>query len=288
MRVLTSAIAAIMILAGQVSATDLDVNAVRSAAMGKWEQFSEFQGKTYRLIKDVKEKEETLTLYEVSGEIAYQHVVEYEISLENKLAIFTYWNLRVIVNTMAGGDSTPADDVRHRYAFRIVNDKWYEAAGMLGDDVGVPLLKEYVRPQLPDVAIKELGYLTGNWTTEGRVGNIKSKGDWNTKWAPGYYSLTVDTGFTSEGVDRAGRAVGIVGWDSKNETIQMHDFWSFRENYTLSWKPVSDTVWEGELLGVEDGKQFTAKVKLTKKGPNEMVYESKNAAGEEIEVIFRK
>ena len=165
----------------------------------------------------------------------------------------------VIVNTFAEGDSAAVEDVRHRYVFRIANGKWFET-GMFGETVGEPELTVYTRPQLPDGAMKELGYLVGNWTTEGRVGNIKSTGDWITKWAPGYDRLTIDTGFTSEGSVRAGRSVGLVGWDSKNEKIVMHNFWSFNESYTLSWKPVSDTVWEGELLGVENGKQFTTTV----------------------------
>lgn len=288
MRVLTTAgiLLSALALTVQAVAEDFDADAVRKESLGKWERFAEFAGQTYRMVKDIREKEETLTAYALSGEATYQHKVKYEITVQNNLGIFTYWDFTVTI--AEPGENTPAKDVRTRYVFRIKDGKWYQTSGMFGETTGTPQLQVWQRPQMPSEVIKELSYFVGNWKTEGITGDTKSRGHWNAIWAPDYYCLSIDTAYRSVGEERGGHSTGLLGWDAKNEEFMMHNFWSFNESYALRWRVQSDSEWEGELVGVEDGKEFTTKVKLLKKGPDEFVYSSKNAKGEDIEVVFRK
>ncbi len=279
--VLLSALA----LSAQAAGEDLGVDAVRKEALGKWERFAEFDGQTYRLVKDIREKEETLTAYTLLGEATYQHKVKYEITAENNLGVFTYWDFTVTISEPT--ENTPAKDVRTRYVFRIKDGKWYQTS-MFGETPGIPQLHVWQRPQMPPEVIKELSYFVGDWKTEGTTGNVKSRGHWNTKWSPDYYCLSIDTAYRSVGAEKGGHSTGLFGWDAKKQEFGMHNFWSFNENYTSRWRVLSDSEWEGELVGVEDGKDLTTKVKVLKKSPDEFVYFSKNAAGEEIEVVFRK
>ena len=81
---------------------------------------------------------------------------------------------------------------------------------------------------------------------------------------------------------------GIIGWDPAKTCIAEYAFWTKNQSYTILWKLNSDGNLDGELTGFEEGKHFTAKAKVTKNSPNEFVFESKNAAAEEIEVVFHK
>jgi hypothetical protein len=141
---------------------------------------------------------------------------------------------------------------------------------------------------MPSEVIKELSYFAGNWKTEGRTGDTKTRGHWNAEWAPDYYCLSFESAFVSVGQERGGHGIGLFGWDAKSEEFVIHNFSSLNETYTLRWRVQSDSEWEGELVGVEGGTEFTTKVRFQKRSPDEFVFLSKNIAGEEIEVVFRK
>ena len=68
--------------------------------------------------------------------------------------------------------------------------------------------------------------------------------------------------------------------------------WSDDRHYTIRYdvsSPIFDVgVFEGEIVGIVDGNEFKAPVKVERKSPDEFVYISKSADGDEVEVVFRK
>ena len=53
-----------------------------------------YEGQEYTRIKDVSEKTEKVSTYDKDGKLAWQWQVDYEITIVNDLAVFTYWNMR--------------------------------------------------------------------------------------------------------------------------------------------------------------------------------------------------
>ena len=94
--------------------------------------------------------------------------------------------------------------------------------------------------------------------------------------------------YSAAGSTQKMMSTGVIGWDPVKKRITHHNFWAHNECYTLLWNLTPSGDWEGELRGVEKGKEFTTNPKLLKKGPDRWVYTSKNAAGDEIEVLFTK
>jgi hypothetical protein len=125
--------------------TELD--ALRETARGKWERPIAYDGKPHRLVKDIGAEKETLSLYTQSGELIYKHVVDYEIKLQNGLAVFEHWNRKVLVG---GGEqdsqeSTPEPSQRTKYVFRIHDNQWHEVHGLWIDSAQAPRVNIYAR-----------------------------------------------------------------------------------------------------------------------------------------------
>jgi hypothetical protein len=142
------------------------------------------------------------------------------------------------------------------------------------------------QPKIPPEVLKNFQYFVGSWKTMGRVGDVESEGTWVARLGKGENCLIRESSYMED--DEAFYGTGVIGWDAAKKCIAEYAFWTHRHHVTLRWKLDSSGNLEGKVTGFEDGKEFTVEAKVIKKGPDEFVYESTNAAGEEIEVRFRK
>ena len=156
----------------------------------------------------------------------------------------------------------------------------------VGAALGAAQAKRGQTKAIPAAIQKELAALVGTWKMEGRVGTEKFSGTWVAKWAKGRHCLVRNAAF-QEG-EETGVSVSVIGWNAATSRLEEHAFGSDGSSGILRWKVKSATEWEGELEAVEDGQSFTAPAKVTKKGATEVIYETKNLAGEEVEIILRK
>lgn len=174
---------AVALLAGTMVLSQApDLPTLQKDALGKWERQLDYEGTPHRLVKEVGERQETLSLYTQDGALVYQHVVDYRIRVDGDLAIFEYWNLRVL----AGGqeeEETAARDAnsaqkKASYAFKILDNKWYEAQGFQIDNDRIPRMNIFSRvtesspaaaataeARLPPGKehLQELAFLIGTW-----------------------------------------------------------------------------------------------------------------------------
>ena len=87
---------------------------------------------------------------------------------------------------------------------------------------------------------------------------------------------------------------GITGYDPVSKRFIENSFWSNGAHYTISWdwdasNPIRDRgIIEGELTGVENGKEIKTKTKVERKGREEFTYISETVDGEPIEIVFRR
>ena len=89
-----------LLLAGTLLMGQADeMQPLREATLGKWVRQVQYEGQPHRMVKNIEKDKETLSLYTVSGKLVYRHVVNYEIKLLDKVAIFEFWNLQVIVGS---------------------------------------------------------------------------------------------------------------------------------------------------------------------------------------------
>ena len=139
---------------------------------------------------------------------------------------------------------------------------------------------------IPKDVLKNFSYFVGDWKSESQVGDLKSEGTWSGRWGKGKNCLIRESSYSENGEMMFGS--GVIGWDPAKKRIVEHVFWTKNQSYTILWTLNSAGNLDGELTGFEEGKQFTAEAAVTKNGPNECVYTSKNLAGDEIKVVFRK
>ena len=140
--------------------------------------------------------------------------------------------------------------------------------------------------QVPKKMIGELQGLVGTWEVEGRIGDEKITATWSARWAPGKHCLMRRSTRLKE--DQKIVGIGVIGWDAATETITEQVFFSNNDCALLRWKVMSPDKWEGVVTGFLDGEAINNKVKFTKKGPDEILYEEEGADGKEIEAILRK
>lgn len=140
--------------------------------------------------------------------------------------------------------------------------------------------------QVPKMILKELQGMVGAWEIKGRVADEKVTGTWRAQWAPGKHCLMRHS--TRPDGDREIVGIGVIGWDAATETITEQVFFSDKGSALLRWKVQSPGKWEGVITGFQNGGKSESKAMLTKKGPNEFLYEEKAADGKETEVVLRK
>jgi hypothetical protein len=140
--------------------------------------------------------------------------------------------------------------------------------------------------EIPDEVLKNFRYFVGSWKTTGKVGDVTSEGTWAARWGKGKNCLVRESSYTDDGEMMFG--TGLIGWDAAKKCIVEYAFWTNNESYTLLWTLQADGNLDGTLMGVEEGKEFSAKCKVVKNSPSEFVYESKDVSGDDIRVVFQK
>jgi hypothetical protein len=146
---------------------------------------------------------------------------------------------------------------------------------------------------LPKEIMISYQYLMGTWATKAKVGEKSSEGTFICRWEPGRhcYRLTVSV-LPSEPAEPVQHMSSIGGYDPvKKQTIEKA-FWSDGSHYTLFYDNSNPVRQKGiitaELIGVEQGKEFKAKISVERRGPEEFIYRSQTVDGKPIEVLFRK
>ena len=154
------------------------------------------------------------------------------------------------------------------------------------------LVQGQEKTQVPDEIVKELQFLVGKWSFEGRVGDGKVSGTITARWAQGRYCLiTQDSIDVAEGDAESigrNRAAGVIGWEPKNERITHGGFSSDGNAFLNWWKVTESGDWEGETSGTMEGQEGPSAFKITKHGKDKFVFESTTPEGQEIEVAYTK
>ena len=101
---------------------------------GKWvEMIRDPQGKTYRVVKLIEGKKETVSRYD--GEtLIHQHTVDFEVKKTGDVTIFTFRNLVVTAGPNKG--TVQKDAVS--YLYQINGDQLFYAFGLMNDDKQPP------------------------------------------------------------------------------------------------------------------------------------------------------
>lgn len=142
----------------------------------------------------------------------------------------------------------------------------------------------------PTEIIKELDGLVGKWQVEGKIGDKSQAGTYSCRWArtedKRKVCLVGQFSYNTDGMERSG--VNLIGWNAAKKCIEDRGFDGNGGNATLYWRLKSSTELDGEVIMVVNGKEVRSKEVLTKKGPSEIVVESKSETGQEARWVFRK
>lgn len=232
-------------------------------AIGKW--FRKSEDGAYYIVKDIKQEQETLSAYDLNGELMYEHTVDYEIKPLGDVWVFEFWNRQVALDKFAAkqddaaaeaSDAEPATE-RERYLFKIQDDAWFEVFNMWTQAVPEPQLTVYKRladdAKLPWVADKEsafhsvrpkavLNYFAGQWQLTGKSGDMKYTGRMDGEWTLDHNAVISRCEFFGTG--GGGSLVGMFMWDGAAKRI-------IDKNFT-SWGHIRD----GAYTIVPDGEFF--------------------------------
>ncbi len=148
---------------------------------------------------------------------------------------------------------------------------------------------------LPKNVAAWLQYEMGTWESKGKIGENSYAGKWSARWAPGKHcSMLTLSSVPNRPEESAVQMTGITGYDPVSKRFIENSFWSNGAHYTISWdwdasNPIRDRgIIEGELTGVENGKEIKTKATVERKGREEFTYISQTVDGEPIELVFRK
>ena len=143
---------------------------------------------------------------------------------------------------------------------------------------------------IPKDIIKELDNLVGTWEVEGKIGDLTQTGSFTCRWARSENKKKVCLigRFSYKTGDKVRSGVTLLGWNAAKECIEDRGFDANGGNTTLRWTIKSSTMWQGDMITFEDGKEVKSEVVLVKKGPSEIVMESESEAGDVARFVFRK
>ncbi len=143
---------------------------------------------------------------------------------------------------------------------------------------------------IPEEIIKELDGLVGTWQIEGKVGGKDQTGSYTCWWgrSEDKKKACLVGRFSYKSGDWTRSGMNLIGWNSVKKCIEDRGFDANGGNATIYWTPVSETEMRGVVLMVGNGKEVKLNATLIKKGPSEIVTESKGENGEVARFVFKK
>ncbi len=215
-------------------------------AIGKWSRKT--ADGAYYLIKDIKEKQETLSAYDLNGELMYQHTVDYEIKPLEDAWVFEFWNRTIVLDKFtkkeegAAAEETPAEPAveRVRYLFKIQNDSWFEVFNLWKETENEPELTVYKRladdAKMPWETDKQsafhgvnpkavMNYFSGDWQLTGNVGEMKYTGRVSGEWTLDHNAVVHRFEFFA--TDGGGALMAVRMWDDASKQIVDKHFTSW-------------------------------------------------------------
>lgn len=113
-------------------------------------------------------------------------------------------------------------------------------------------------PNVPEDAIKAIGYYVGDWRSEWTEDGEKCVDEFRVKWVRGRY-CTILTG-TAKKPESVSQSTLLSGWDALNKEIVDFSYASDGSHSIERWKILSPTVEEAQSTGVNAQGQPTESV----------------------------
>ena len=125
------------------------------------------------------------------------------------------------------------------------------------------------KPAPPNELVKVLEYYVGNWAITGSLGDIALKGKASFRMPAGKHCIigTVNC----RGKDGPFIFSLVSGWDSSTGWYTEQGLGADGGVYSVIWHKVSETVDAGEQTEMFEGKKVASKVKLERKGKDDLV-----------------
>lgn len=121
---------------------------------------------------------------------------------------------------------------------------------------------------LPSEVLKELQGLSGEWSFELTRGDQVEKVTWTWRWAPERHCLI------GRLASDDAQANSLMGYDKSTERITDLAFFTNGDYYLFRYRIVSPGVWQGEGVGIDQGKAFTEKLELKRSGRDEFTWKA--------------
>ncbi len=101
---------------------------------GKWERREVADGKSYHIVKEHKDNRTTVTTFDNEENVVESHKSQYEIKTVGPVYLFIYSNLE----STSGPNKGQTSAGPFAYVYRVEDDLFYEAQGLLSNSRGEP------------------------------------------------------------------------------------------------------------------------------------------------------
>lgn len=107
-----------------------------AGVQGKWERIMKADGGAFKVVKEHKGNETTVTILDFEGNVVVAKRSEFRLEQTGKVRIFTFFNNVITV----GPDKGQMDKAPHFYIYRITGDTFVEVNGLLIGDGDEPVI----------------------------------------------------------------------------------------------------------------------------------------------------
>ena len=121
---------------------------------------------------------------------------------------------------------------------------------------------------IPPEISNAMQVLVGEWEFAIERDGKTIKETWVTRWADGKHCQVARV--NEEGV----QATSIMGYDRSTGQITELAFYSSGDYFLFRYKVDASGVWQGDGIGVDQGKPFTEKLELKKLGPGKLQWKA--------------
>ncbi len=117
-----------------------------SDVQGRWVRKQATPMGEVTLVKEHKNATTTLTATDAAGNVLYAHVSDFSVEDAGKVRIFTFFNR--LITAGPGKGHVAKEPVS--FVYRVSNDRFIEAYGLLADDPSPPRMIVWERMQQPE------------------------------------------------------------------------------------------------------------------------------------------